>query len=236
MAFAIRGSSTELQICSYDGSDLVTVATGTPLTQGSLVSVSIQIINYGDSTSINVWLDGQQVISASDLALNLNGTTTLDTIELLTTSNAWYSFWSEIIVATEDTRNLSVATLVPNSQGAHSEWTGDYTSIDEISESVADTISSATSNQLQTFGLSDLLETSDVVKAVIVSAKALVGETGPQNIQLMLRTNDTDYVSETKSLGGSYTTVQNIWTTNPSGGSWSKEDVNSLEAGIKSIT
>lgn len=150
-------------------------------------------------------------------------------------------FQSEMIFADGSTLGMRLATLVPNGNGANTAWTGTYADVDEADPNDADFISSATATQIETFTLSDLSANAAALTpvAVINSARARNGSTGPQNIDLVVRTASTDYFSA--SVAGLNTSFasgyQNVWMTNPNTASpWSVSDINGLEIGDRSAT
>ena len=122
--------------------------------------------------------------------------------------------------------------------GATTAWTGDYTSVDEATLNEADYIYSGTADQVETFAQTLVGATTGYVPvAVSVSARAKRGATGPQNVQLALRSGSTNYFSATKALGLGYTAVQNIWETNPDTGlAFTSSQLAALQPGVKSIT
>lgn len=121
--------------------------------------------------------------------------------------------------------------------GASSAWTGDYTMVDEAVLNEADYIYSGTATQVETYAHSTVSSlTGYTPRAVCVSARAKRGGTGPQNMQLALRSGSTDYFSATKALGLGYTAVQNIWDTNPdTSAAWTAAQVAAAQPGVKSI-
>lgn len=144
---------------------------------------------------------------------------------------------SQIAVADEPTIGWRVMEGRPTGAGANTAWVGDYTSVDEATLSEADYIYSNTANEVETFAQS-LQSALDgyVVRAVAVCARARRGSSGPQNIQLAMRSGGTDYFSPTKSLGLGYTAVSEVWDTNPdTSADWTNSQATAIQPGVKSI-
>jgi len=145
---------------------------------------------------------------------------------------------SGIAVADEVTVGWKVIQGWPSAAGSTSAWTGAYTNIDEATLSDADYIYSSTADEVSTFAQTlQASLTGYIPRAVAVSARAKRGTTGPQNIQLALRSGSTNYFSATKALGLGYTAVQNVWNQNPdTSADWTSAQIAALQPGVKSIT
>ena len=161
------------------------------------------------------------------------------------TINGWGAtnarFVSECIIADGDTRGMRLATLVPNGAGATTDFTGTFADVDEVTINDADFLSSATANQVETMTLTNLSAVAGALTpvAVVATARARNAATGPQNLQLAVRTNSLDFFSSSlPSLGTSFLDGYfNVWNTNPdTTTAWTVSEINALEAGVKSIT
>lgn len=169
-------------------------------------------------------------------------TTIIDNVRLWTqyNGNLW-TYYSQLIVADEDTRGMKVATLFPNGAGALSDWTGTFADVDETAITDSDYISTNAASTGELFTMSDLSTTAQTgydVKAVVQSGRASKGLTGPQNLQYYMYSNGT--VNPSPNIAGltnNFATLpQYIWATDPSTGSaWTVANVNNLQAGFKSI-
>jgi hypothetical protein len=146
--------------------------------------------------------------------------------------------WSQVIQADESTIGMRLLTRHPSGAGATSSWVGAYTEIDETVYSDADFINSATANQVSTFAQTGGAFTGYIVQAVIVSARAKCGATGPQNIRPILRVSGTDYDGGSDlALDAGYGPFQTDWETNPATtAAWVNTAIDALQPGVKSIT
>jgi hypothetical protein len=224
----------------WNGSSWVTIGSTMTVTLGATRVWDIQCRIDNTTGSFAAYVDGV-------LQVSLTGDT-----DVFTGSAIEYVFiqsWgatnerlqSECILADSSTLGLRLATLVPNGNGANTAWTGTFADVDESNVNDADFLSSATANQVETMTLTDLTTNAALLTpvAVINSARARNGASGPQNIQLAFRTASTDYFSS--NLSGLNTTFtsgyQQIRHTNPNTSApWTVSEINGLEIGDKSIT
>jgi hypothetical protein len=84
-------------------------------------------INYASSGEITLYANSIQLCDFQGNVTNGDGATTLNGVEFAgptTTCCAQLGEWSEMIVATTDTRAMSLYTLAPNGNGNATQWTG----------------------------------------------------------------------------------------------------------------
>lgn len=211
------------------------------LGQTTLYKLDIQV-NYSTSGFVKVYLSGTLIADTGTVDVTTDGATTLDGFLLGHPYNfARLCHWSEIIAHTDDTRSLSLCTLPPAANGnAYTFDSGSFADIDEVTNSDADIITSGTANQLAQFTVNSSGVTGNPgVKSVAVWARAQRGASGPQNMQLNVRTASTDYVSGNKALALSMAGYQNTWDTNPNTSlAWAYTDLTAagFNIGVKSIT
>lgn len=161
------------------------------------------------------------------------------------TMESWGStnprYFSESFVCDGSTLGMRLATLVPNGDGAYTAWTGTFADVDETTVNDADFVSGAANGDRENFTLTNLSTAAAALApvAVINSARARIGATGPQNLQLTIRTGGNDYDSGniaglTTSFANGY---QNIWNTNPdTAAAWTTSEIDALEIGDEAIT
>jgi len=147
---------------------------------------------------------------------------------------------SEIIIATQDTRSMRLATLVPNGNGALDQWTGSFNDVDEVGVYTDfDYISSGTAEQVELFTVSDLsatAQTLDVV-GVVVTGRGRKGAGGPQNLQMAIYTGGVQYnTGDLPGLTNAFATLQPaIWDQNPQTlAPWTVAEVQQLQIGFQS--
>lgn len=154
-----------------------------------------------------------------------------------------YSFYggprfSQPIVADEPTIGMRLMTVYASGAGTTSDFVGGYGNIDEIVYSDADFIYGTTNGNISLFtGTAVGATTGYVVRAVCVAARAKRGAGGPQNLQLALRVNGSNYTSSSLPLSIGYDSYVNVWNTNPDTTSaWLVADLAALQFGVKAIT
>lgn len=145
--------------------------------------------------------------------------------------------YSQVIVATTSTIGMRLMTFYASGTGATDQWTGTHASIDEAVYGDADFIWSATPNEVELFaGTLVGSLTGYSVAAVGVSARAKTDGTGPENLQLAVRTGGTTYFSSSIPLDAGYTANLAIWEDNPNTTiDWAVADIPTLQFGVKSI-
>lgn len=146
--------------------------------------------------------------------------------------------YSQVIVATgETTIGMRLVTFSATGAGATSQLTGSYASIDEIPYSDGDFIFSDTPNQVSVFAGAPVgALTGYNVRAVGVTARANTDGTGPQNIQMAVRSGSTNYFGTTQALDAGMRAFCHIWETDPATTlPWTNTDAAAIQFGVKSI-
>lgn len=156
-----------------------------------------------------------------------------------------YTAWSEVIVSTTDTRDLSLVTQVPTANGNTHNWdAGTAANIAATSLATGD----ATPNYALSAGLIQEYQVTPAlpggffsVVSVIHKARLAASAAPPQNVQFMVRVAGADFTSGSVSPGLSYGTISNNWDLNPATSAvWQVADLPDTSAsynmGLKSIT
>lgn len=200
-------------------------------------AIDFRILCNTASGNLSLYVAGTERINAS---VDLSGITSIRKFRALGDTAGGFNFdlrLSQVIIADEPTIGWRLATLYPSGTGADTAWTGAYTSIDETVYSDADFINSGSAAQVSTFALTGPAMTGYSVRAVVVTARARRGASGPQNIRMALRSSGTTYPSGSDiALGLGYAPVQAVWETDPATSSaWVNTAISTLQAGVKSI-
>lgn len=199
----------------------------------SFETVDIHVVGNSGTGSITVYMAGAEATTGT---ADLTAVTGIDRIRL-DSSGAGGVVFSQLIIADEPTIGWRLMTLVPSGNGSNMAWTGDYTSVDELQYNDADYMHSAAADQIETMTVTPVSVLSGyTVRAVGVYCRARRGGSGPQNIQLAVRTNGADYFSGTKALGLGFSSFGHVWDTNPdTAAAWLGSQVTALQVGVKSI-
>lgn len=212
---------------------LVSVTDGS---QDALYKIDLQIINYGVSGTINVYLNGTLRITYSG-NLSLPGITGFN--KFVAANGNGYSdecFMSECIVADEDTRTLSLVTLAPNASGDINEWAGAYTDIDDTANGDTDLISADTAGLDAQFELSDMPTGNFHVRAVKMLARAM-DATETFDLAVGVKTNSAVHLSAPQPLLTAWNAVETLMLQNPETLSdWTVSEVDALQIAVQSVT
>ena len=152
-------------------------------------------------------------------------------------SSLFNSYISEVIVSTVETIGWRLATLTPDGPGNSTTWTGDDTDVVNGFPNDTTFISSGTAEEVEQFTVTDLSVTAAAldIEAVVVAARSRNAITGPQNIQLGVRTGGSDFFGSTITASTGFTPAFEVFNVNPDTGQvWTTSEVNALEIGVKS--
>jgi hypothetical protein len=139
---------------------------------------------------------------------------------------------------------LKIVGLSPHAAGSTTQWTTSVSTpnwecVNEAPPSDTDYVSTATADQIDTYSVGNLPAGVGAIKAVQVFGRVKKETSGsPSKANMVVRTNSTDYFGNTLTLPTAWIGAVGIWETNPSstGIAWDVTAVNSLQAGIKSLT
>jgi hypothetical protein len=225
--------STSVRLAYWNGSAFVYITSAAPSSALEVYDVRVIISASG---SISFYRNSVLVGTFSGNTAALF--TSVSSVRFGVTATAVPIGISEVIIANEDTRGMNVCTLLPNGSGTTSQWTGAYTDISGTTYGDTTFISDSTNGDVSTFAASDLPSTSYDVIALSINARASIGTSGPQNMQLALRTNSVNYFSGNVSgLSTAFGPVSNIWAVSPdTSAAWTPANINALEIGVKAIT
>jgi len=152
-----------------------------------------------------VYLDGTLVSSFSGDTLRTNFTQ-IDRLRIsspapLSASSSFDVYFSEIIVATEETIGWHLATVAPDGVGNSTTWTGDNTDVSAAAVNDSTFVSSANAEEVEQFTVGNLSGAAALldVEAVVVAARSRNAASGPQNLQISVRTGGSDFFSSNLS-------------------------------------
>lgn len=200
------------------------------------------IVDYQVSGRVRVYIDGVSLIDYSG-DVTASSATTLDSLFLAcqsTSSSNNVNQYSEVIVSTQDSRTLSLVTMVPNAAGTTSAWTGAYTDVDELTAADVDVLTSATALQVTSVNTTGMPSgwSNLTVTAVKVVASAARGSTGPSKLALGVRTNASDSFPTATTLDTGFSAaVATYYELNPvTGVGWTTTEIDALQIALRSET
>ena len=229
-------AATKCSLIKYDGTTATELATesGTSLSNSTLHRFDIQLVNYGSSATVSVWVDGTQVISGT-FNVAVTGMTNTDCVEV------WGSagfFFSEIIVADEDTRSLSLVTMAPNATGTTDSWTGTVpTNINPTTINDANSVFTNTAAQDEQANLIDFPSGTFTVRCIKIAARAMstAGATATK-VALGINQGGTINAGTAQTTTTAFTTYERLMdATNPvTGNPWLQSEMNGLQLNMRS--
>lgn len=243
-SIVVRGTGTAFQvrISKIDESSTLTDLVTCPATfPTSALQQLDAFVSYGVSGQVTLYNNGVQFCTYSG-DVTTNGRTQVNQVAL-SAIGSQEAYWSEVIVATSDTRAANLLTLAPNANGNAQQWSGasPCTAIlNALSFNDASYVSTPTSNQIEQCKVTGTIPAGAYnVDAIVTSMRGLVGATGPQNLQYNLRTGGTDYFSSNITPSNVFGNLPDIvWPLNPATSSpWATTDISDagFNIGIKSI-
>ena len=232
-------TGSKIQLRKYDGSSYTLLASETG---GSYVSgirkVDLQISGIGSSSNAKVYVDSILFIDFTG-DLSISGLTELNCVRIYGQygSFGWNSNeFSQIIVADEDTRLMSLLTLAPSAAGDTSDWTNGYANIDEVTLSDTDTVYSETATQEFQCNLTGMPTGDFSVKAVKMAAR-MADAVGGFDAQIGLRTNSTTSLGADVGLTTSWAIYESLYLTNPvTSSAFTPAEIEALQLAFKSVT
>ncbi len=218
----LRGTGTagQVKISSRTAagafSDLVTCS-------GVVNAVLTQLdlyVNYGTSGEVTLYANSVSVCDFTGNVTNGDGATTLNQVEFASPYNGASGAWSEVIIATTDTRAMARFTANTAANGNATGFSG---------TNVCSAIWNATTFNDANYGYSgsnNVLHECTVngsipagsysVLGLVMSARALVGASGPAHFDFLTRVSGSDYASSDFAPTTSFSNLTNyIQTVNP---------------------
>ena len=231
-ALMVRGTGTaggvKISSRAANGtmSDLVTCpsAFGTKLTQLDLY------VNYSSTGEVALYNNSVKVCDFSGDVTNGDGATALTSVEFSSASLAENGAWSEIIVATTDTRAMArfSANTVADGNTVGFSGTNICSSIwNAFDPSDSQYAYSGAPNVLHECTINSAIPPGSYsVLGLVMTARALVGATGPQHFAFATRVGGADYFSPDFAPLNSFSSLGNyIQAVNPATNApWSVSD------------
>jgi hypothetical protein len=236
-------TSSAVEVERNDGTWTQIIDTAIAFPSAVMFRLTIKLVLHASTGSFEMWLDETKIGDFSGDTLGTSGVTDCDGFVLESSNNGSNTqlriYLTEVMVDTVDPTAKRLVTLEPTADGNDTAWNGGFADIDELELDDTDLISSGTVDQVENYVAANLNAAwaEYFAEDVRVTARALRSAGGPQNIQLHLRSNATNYFSSTKALGLAFAPVTASWTTDPdTAAAWTNAAVDALQYGVKSIT
>jgi hypothetical protein len=215
------GNPGEVKISSRTAGGVFTdiVASCPSAILASVTQLDLKVV-YSNVGSVTLYTNSVQVCTFAGDVTNGDGSTLLNKagFAAAVTGNG---AWSETIVATTDTRAMGFWSLIPNANGAQTQWAGSNpcTVILPVAAiNIASFISTASNTQTEQCTVTNTPPVGTfAVDAVVMSSSMLRGATGPQHFDFITRTAaNVDHYSSDFAPTTAFTNFPNyIQATNP---------------------
>lgn len=224
------GNASELKISSRGSTGTFTDLVTCPgVTAASIQQVDLYV-NYGTSGEVSLYANSKKVCDYSGNTTNGDGSTSLIQVQLAGAYPDWV-YWSEVIVANEDTRAMSRYTAYTKGDGATTGFSGT-----NVCSSIWAAASYNDANYAYTPAAnvihectiaSSLPAGSYKVMGLGMSTRSLIGASGPQNFNFVTRVNGSDYFSANFTPTMSFSNISNYFqSVNPAtGAAWTVSDL-----------
>jgi hypothetical protein len=232
-------SATKLALWKYSGGTWTELASeaGNSISTSALQQLDMHVSSFGASATVDVYINSTLAFTYSG-STTVTGVTNLDCVAIVGNATTPNMLFSEIIVADEDTRAMSLATLGPNAAGdSTGSWTNTYTSINPTTINDANAIyNNATGSDFQA-NLLDLPAGSFTIKAckAVARAEVTAGAT-PTGFKLGIKSGGTVNVDAGHSPGAAFVNYERLMTTNPvTSAAFTQTEVNALQLDVQSM-
>ena len=178
-------------------------------------------VDYEAGGGIQIWLNGTLMVNWTGDP-RTDSATQLNQIEISNLAASSLTFWSEIIVADQDTRGMSLWTIPPTAAGNTQLWTPNTVgNINEVSNSDSTFVSTTTAGQLTEWAVTGAVAPAGAwtVLSFFQEARLQVGAGGPQAVDWVVRTGGTDYpAGQDIGLSSFFNNYHYQWVSNPNTG------------------
>jgi len=232
------GAGCQVALYKYDGSTKTKLATASnsPWVGNAVVLArfDLQVVNYGTSATVNVFVNTTPVISYTG-DITVSGVSNFDAVALGAGSVGNSIGYSEIIVANSDTRTMGLATLTPNAAGDINNWTGDYTQVSESAINDATLITDSNAGDNFECKMNSLPSGTFWIPMVVVKARAVKGVSGLGSLSVGVKTNGTIIAPAPTAQQPYWSVTESYSQTNPvTSASWTQDDINALQINLQS--
>jgi hypothetical protein len=199
--------------------------------------------------------EGSYIVKCDgSVILSNTGDTTVgaSTIDGITMGSHWVNAFQGAVqcyidnVVIDDSEwpgNTLIQAIFPNDRGYISQWIPEpitslnYTCVDEIPGDSSDYVKTNTIGKTDLYNMSSLVGEVGTIKCI--QPQALIRATGipaPQNIQLVIRTNGSNFYSSDLQPPYVYKQLNTLYETNPdTDDPWQESEINEIQSGIKSV-
>lgn len=227
------GSTTKLELVINGVVQGITA--DTVLTQDCKIDIEVSNFSSESEGTVKVYINALEAMSYTGILGN-EIETGLRCLRFRSSSTNLIWYLSQVIVADEDTRLLSVKTLAPNAAGDTNQWSGAYTDIDEVELNIADALRTQEADKLFTTNLTGLPSGKWAIRAVKVAVASSPAKDG-LGLQVGLKTNDEVHLGDSVIPAFEYDNpIYKMFQVNPvTSEPFTMEEIEALQIAIKSV-
>ena len=232
-------STSKLGLFTYNGTTKTQLAAeaGNSINGSTVQRIDMQLVSYGATANVYVYIDGTLVISVTSTDVTIGGLTNLNAVGVQGLQGATtFIGMSEFIVADEDLRGFpGLVTLALTGDGTTTDWTGVYSTINGTTISDANPNYTDTNDLLQEFDVTNLPAGSFAIRAVKIAMRAAKATGTPTQIALGYNEGGTVTVEGDIALTTAYATYEQLDLVNPrTAAAWDQSIMNALQLTAKS--
>ncbi len=226
----VRGTGTngQLKISTRNAAGTITdLVTATTNFAAMLQSFDL-FVNYSTSGQVQLYMNGALIAdTGAGVNVTTDSATSLSYFYLSNHSSSQNTYWSEVIVADSDTRSAGLCLLNTSSAGNAQTWSGTASNVNQAQINDAYYISAASAGLIEEFTAAALPVGTFSVAGLAMSSRAMVGVSGPQHVEFVVRTGGADYtVGLWSPPVGAFANTQFNLPLNPATGlAWTTADL-----------
>jgi hypothetical protein len=249
------GDSTAATLLGQTAAGVI-VAAGTSGTSSDYRMIELEAVaGTGTSGSFKLRVADVEVLNVSGVNTAPSGTAQYNRFRLINCASGSMGEYQDDLYINDDSGSAPentffgeafvVESLFPNGNGNSSQWVGsdgnstdNYLLVDDNGNDDTDYVKSGTLNDVDTYAMSDLANTTGTVIRANHMFVARKDDVATRTLASTLRTNSTDYVSGTnKTMAGTYAAFLDSRTINPDTSlRFTIAELNAIECGQKVTT
>lgn len=236
----VGSTTTKIRLITWNSSSQAQLAieSGNSIGNSTPHDIDIQVMSYGASATVNVYVDHSLVITFTG-DVRISSLTNLDQIGIAGEGHDHRNVISEVIISTVDTRSNSLVTHYPNGTGNANQWAGAYTDIDESTLSDTDLIYTNTNAQGVQLGLSNLPSGTFAIRGAKAIARCeKTSDASVTQLKIGVRSGTTTDVDAGRVVAtDTFTSYDRVMDVNPiTSSAFTQAEIDALQIAFESLT
>ena len=193
--------------------------------------------NYSTTGFINLYVNSSLIFTYTG-DITTNGMTQVAGTYLGNFSGRT-DYWSENVLLSTDTRNVSISTTAANGTGTTDNWTGTYTNVNTIPVDDSNFDTTITSGAIQRYTMTSIISGNYNIIGKVTSLRGTQGGGTLTHLQLAELIGGTAYTTSAVNFPTAFGPVTFIQQTNPNTSlPWTLSDINAVgrESGYEATT